>query len=254
MELALVRSRLYRWLSEAFDYPTEELVGAIQSGQFQEETASAAAQLPILDGEDDTLNRVCLEAFRRLAALRGTLTFDQLELDYVRTFGHALSRECPQYETEYIGDHIFYQTQELADIAAFYRAFGLEVANTAHERLDHASIELEWMQVVCAREAYARQQGHLEQVDICRDSESKFMEAHLGRWAPYFGELVGKAAAGTAYHAFADILRWFVAFETDYLGASPERVVSVRPHDPPTEADDEPQESSAVQWAGEMRP
>ena len=48
-----------------------------------------------------------------------------------------------------------FQPHRLADLAAFYRAFGLELAADAAERQDHLCIELEFMSVLAAKEGYA---------------------------------------------------------------------------------------------------
>lgn len=228
LQTTLARSRLYRRLADAFDYPTAEFAETVRSGEWTKDVATAAALLPFLEDEDETLETACLEALSRLTERRESMTLEVLESDYVATFGHALSRECPPYETEYAGEHLFYQAQQLADIGGFYRAFGLEVAETAHERLDHIAVELEFLHMVTAREAYALHTRDAENARLCRDAQRMFLEDHLGRWASYFAELVARVAPEASTRFFADVLKWFIAFETQYIGSLPERVVAIR--------------------------
>jgi DMSO reductase family type II enzyme chaperone len=246
----LARSRLYRRLADAFDYPTAEFADALRSGEWTTDVATAAATLPVLDGEDDTLEAACLDALTRLNERRASLTLDALESDFIGTFGHALSRECPPYETEYLGERLFYQSQQLADIGGFYRAFGLDVAETTHERLDHIAVELEFLHVATAREANAVNAGETENAKLCRDAQRTFVQDHPGRWVPYFTELVASVAPSATVRLFADVLRWFIAFETQYLETSPERITGVR-QDEPFEGECEWMSSSDMSHAGE---
>lgn len=232
LQTTLARSRLYRRLAEALDYPTTEFAKAMRSGEWTEDVATAAALLPFLEDEEETLETACLEALSCLNERRPSLTLEALESDYIAAFGHALSRECPPYETEYAGEHLFYQTQQLADIGGFYRAFGLDVADTAHERLDHIAVELEFLHLITAREAHALHTRDAENAHLCREAQRMFLQDHLGRWAPYFAELVASVVPETSTRLFVDVLKWFIAFETQYLKALPERVVAVRPEEP----------------------
>lgn len=227
----LARSRLYGRLADAFDYPTAEFAETVRSGEWTTEVATAAAALPMLDGEDDALESGCLNSLSKIVERRESFTYDALESDHIATFGHVLSRECPQYETEYCGDMLFYQSQQLADIGGFYRAFALGVAETTHERLDHIAVELEFLHIATAREANALNESDTDNAALCRDAQRAFVEEHLGRWVPYFAGLVGSISPGSSVHRFADVLAWFVAFETQYLGTSPERVSGIRPDD-----------------------
>src|SRR6185503_4152613 len=94
------------------------------------------------------------------AALISRLQPGRLELFQiacVTAFGHAARGDCPLNEIEYgelKADPLF-QPHRLADLAAFYRAFGLEMAEAAAERPDHLGMELEFMAVLAAREAFA---------------------------------------------------------------------------------------------------
>jgi TorA maturation chaperone TorD len=70
-------------------------------------------------------------------------------------------------------------TAVLADVAGFYRAFGMGVNG---ERPDHVVAELEFMAFVSFAEAQARQDGDEEHAAVCRDAARTFLRDHLGRW------------------------------------------------------------------------
>jgi hypothetical protein len=91
---------------------------------------------------------------------------------------HAARGRCPLNEIEYgdIKADPLFQPHRLADLAAFYRAFGLEVAEDADERHDHICLELEFMCVLAAKEAYALEhQLDAEVLTLCRDAQKRFL-------------------------------------------------------------------------------
>ena len=149
--------------------------------------------------------RACWQIVRQgldktAAALTAQLRRDNFELFQaacVTAFGHAARGDCPLNEIEY-GDlkaDPLFQPHRLADLAAFYRAFGLEVANGAAERPDHIGMELEFMSVLAAKEAYAYEhQLDDDQCALCRDAQKKFLREHLGRWSPGFARRLARAA------------------------------------------------------------
>ena len=252
-EAAVARSGMYKRLGEALAYPAPATAEAIRSGEFHRELATYAAYLPPQPNEDAALRERCIEGLCALAEDHGSVTTDGLGEDYGDIFGHALSRDCPPYETEYAGAHIFMQSQELADVGGFYAAYGLAIDVESHERLDHISPELEFMHVLCEREAYALNHDRDEQAESCAQTQGQFIEDHLGRWGPYFGQLLAKRGAGTVYGHIAPILEWFLSWETEYLDAAPDLVMEIQAGD---EADQDEAQSdmgmSNVDWVGDM--
>lgn len=214
----LARSHLYCFLSPLFLYPEEETFSSLN----WEEAEEAVTVL----GDPDGLR----EAFE---SLRGCLKNSKdFPSEYVRVFGHTLGQECSPYETQYGGAHIFQQAQDLGDIAGFYRAFGLEVSDQAKERLDHISIELEFMAFLAFKEACALASNEKEKAEICREVQRKFLNDHLGRWAPLFTRRLGMEEEDGFYQRLARLTAGFLAFEVKALGVQPLQVERLAPSAP----------------------
>ncbi len=208
---ALSRSALYQLMSQALVYPSQEAVSALQEVDLPQ-AQRAAARLPA---------RVAplLAAFgEQLQSADAT----QLQAEHRRIFTHILSLDCPPCETFYTARHIFQETQELSDIGGFFRAFGLEIADK--ERLDHISVELEFMHFLTYKEAYALTHHGPAKARLCRDVQRKFVQDHLGRWATRFAQRLGQKANGGYYGCLASLVEAYLTAEVEFLRAHPEAV------------------------------
>ncbi len=209
IDTAIARSFLYRFLAKAFEDPTRTGWGILNGDEFRETLRSAArtlsAHAPALDRSAQALD----------AQLKPE-GFEDFHLAYWVAFGHAARGRCPMNEIEYgdIKADPFFRPHRLADLAAFYRAFGLEVAEDAGERHDHLCLELEFMCVLTAKEAYALEhQLDSEDIVTCRDAQKQFLREHLGRWLPAFCRRLEQMASGTALAALASLTRAFIEAE-----------------------------------------
>src|SRR3972149_5214234 len=110
------------------------------------------------------------------------------------------------------------RAQQLADVAGFYRAFGLRVAAGFRERPDHIATELEFMQVLALKEARALARRDRAHAGICRRAQARFLQEQLGRWlAPYTAKLAAQDGEGF-YARVAGLARDLVAQEAAQLG------------------------------------
>lgn len=218
ISVTLDRSNIYRLLSGAFLYPDEGLFTRIQDGAVVKELGAFARGL--VRGGKAALSK----GIQNLASSLEGLTLEGLQAEHRRIFGHTISKECPPYETEYSGAHIFRQTQDLGDIAGFYKAFGLKVSENIRERLDHISTQLEFMHFLAYKEAYAHEHHGKKKTEICREAQRKFLEEHLGRWAPLFLGRLAEKAEGGFYKELAQLTGYFLAFEARFLKVQPEEI------------------------------
>ena len=142
---------------------------------------------------------------------------EALEGEYNRLFAHLGSAKCPPYETEYGYDNVFQKTAAMADIAGFYKAYGLEPSQNNTERVDFLGSELEFMAFLSFQEAYALQQNEAQHLEICLDSQRMFMRDHLGRWIGLFSSILKKSTELRLYLEVNTKLESFIAGEVERL-------------------------------------
>lgn len=141
--------------------------------------------------------------------------------DYALLFGHAVRGSCPLYELEYGQAEIVQQAGELADIAGFYTAFGLHHATESMERVDHVSVECEFMSVLCAKEAQGILSSDLGLSEASGDAQRMFLRDHLARWLPALAESVTKSNPDGFYGSLARLSKAFLRSECQAFGITP---------------------------------
>lgn len=201
------RANVYGFLAQVFAYPRRETFEILSRGN-------------ILEAFKGIEEKLLTQAYQIIELLQ-TLGYEKVCDEYVQTFGHTISTECPPYETSYGEAHIFQQTHEMADIAGFYRAWGLDIASDAHDRLDHISAECEFMSFLLLKLDYFLSKGEKEAEGICLDSSKKFLKEHLGKWTPIFTALVMRKSSGGLYHKAVKFLKEFIEKEVEIFGVEP---------------------------------
>lgn len=209
------RARLYTLLSVAFDRPGEPLERALDDGAIPDGILDSVHLL-----EDDELAAAANELAAAVDA-----TAEPFRTAYGGTFGVEGGSDISPYETEYRPGGLVTNTDELADIAGFYDAFGLEVGEQ-RDRVDHLCTELEFVGELAAREAYLEEVDDLQGVDIVVEAQRMFLEDHLGRWVPRLRTELEEEADGAIYPALARVLDALVSFDADRLGAEPNELVA----------------------------
>lgn len=207
LETALARAFIYRYLAKAFEDPTPEGWDWITKGTTL-----------------TTLQAACSTLAQLPPSLSASADFESFQNAYLSIFGHAARGSCPLNEIEYgdIKADPLFQPHRLAGLAAFYRAFGLEVAADAGERHDHLCLQLEFMCVLAVREAYAiEQQFDAGRRAVNDDAQRNFLREHLGRWAPAFARRLVAATEETVLRSLASFLRTFIESECSRFSVRP---------------------------------
>lgn len=218
--VALSRETVYRFLAAMFRHPSESL------REFRSNVAQDALQtaLDILR-EDVSHNDIPL-GFGELPSneLNAQELIDWLQrppddlfAEYDRVFGVGPTADCPPYETEFCPSHEpFYRAQQMADVAGFYHAFGLNVSQTRPDRPDHIALELEFMSLLVAKQQLTqknRRRHAKGRAEVCRKAQRCFLMDHLVWWAPSFARGLRRKAGTGPYAALAQLLAAFMPLE-----------------------------------------
>jgi DMSO reductase family type II enzyme chaperone len=203
IDVAVARSYIYRFLAVAYGDPTSA------GWNWLKEAATVAG----MQSATQTLGGLLAVQAQTLISTLGSAGYEPFLNAYLAAFGHAARGSCPLNEIEYgdIKADPLFQPHRLADLAAFYRAFGVEVAEDAGERQDHICLELEFMCVLAAKEGYALdKQLNAAQLGQCREAQAKFLREHLGRWTPAFSRRLAAATQEPSLTVLAAFTRAFV--------------------------------------------
>jgi nitrate reductase assembly molybdenum cofactor insertion protein NarJ len=167
--------------------------------------------------------------------LASAAALDTLRSEYIAIFDRGRGHTS-LYETEYGREHALVKGNALADIAGFYRAFGLEFGHQegVHEMLDHVSVELEFYALLLMKQEALAAGTDADGQAIVLEARQKFLDAHLGR----FMSAIAKRPGVTASAFYGPVLAWcrnLVAQECARLGISPVSVDWLSTCDDPEE-------------------
>jgi len=232
VERALGRSKLYLLISWSLLYPEDdEFLDYLQSGEFVEDGRSALESLSrALEGTDGERAELKLTALAKpfdlienwISAECVNWQLSDLQAEHRRVFSNVITLDCPPYETLFGNDHVFAQAHVMGDIAGFYKAFGVELSRDIHERLDHLSVELEFMHFLAYKESYARCHDGADKTQVVVDAQKKFVKDHIGRWVPLFARMLARKADYGLFRYMADFLSDWIDFDQAYLGVTPQ--------------------------------
>lgn len=232
VDRALCRSKLYLLVSWGYLYPEDdEFLDYLQSGEFVEDGRTALdglrKELKSVGGQeaDDSLQAVAthFDAIENWISSEGeSWNVQDLRDEHRRVFSNVIALDCPPYETLFGNDHVFGQSYVMGDIAGFYSAFGLQLSPDIHERLDHLSVELEFMHYLSYKESYAILHDGAEKLKTVVEAEKKFVKEHIGRWVPLFSGMLKRKADYGFYKILADFTTDWMAFDIAFLGVTPQ--------------------------------
>jgi DMSO reductase family type II enzyme chaperone len=181
-DAALARSLVYRLLSQVFTYPMPGVVSQLRD-----------EDLPLVLAWTDMLPAGVVERLVTLAGALEGASAEELESAYRDVFSHIHSADRPMFETDYGPRDVWRQSNVLADIAGFYRAFGIREQG---ERPDHVSAELEFLHLLAYKQAWALARHDDEHAELCRDAELAFLRDHVLTWLPGFAARVAAPTHG----------------------------------------------------------
>jgi TorA maturation chaperone TorD len=192
---------LWRLLSLGFAAPTEETLDEVE----------ALADALVDAGSPSEVEDVLLALART--------DRDDLRAQHSSLFRGTVL--VSPYEGSYELDPLR-QGRQMADIAAFYRAFGAETHGPIPERPDFVGCELEFLSFLELRRLVAVENQE-DGADLVESIEASFLADHAGRWLPtFFAAVVGEATAAPFYLALAELGLRVVADELERRGVEPD--------------------------------
>ena len=212
LDETLARSALYELLSVAFLYPGPGMQSMLLG-------AARGCRAGVASRRWREIDRAMRTLTRRLSRIDDR----EIESQYVRVFGHTVSKDCAPYESEYGQAHVFQKSQTLSDLASFYKAFGVVPNPDLKDRQDHISVEMEFMHLLTLKETHARRHNHgSDKVSQVREAQEKFLADHLAGWVMTFADrLKKKTAPGGLYEALARVLGLFMGADLRRFNLDP---------------------------------
>lgn len=232
------RGVCYNRVGELLLRPDEALFGGLADGSLLGEVARVRRTL--LDGTCTRGADAALEELEREAERVAAAGLPALGAEHEKAFGHAAAVDHPPHEMHYGGVNLFQQTHQLSDVVGFYRAFGVDVPENLRERPDHVGIEMEFLGLLCVKEANAIQNGLEAEREVTRRAGRRFIARHVGGFVPTLYLRVANRGPSSFYCAVLRFASELLGEDRARLGIPPEEV---RRHAfmaaPPPEAEEE---------------
>lgn len=195
--VAASRSQCYRALAIAFSFPDTALVESLSSGRFTRDFSQASGWL----GED----QACL--VRLLAGLDASTgaPLDAYQAEYNRLFNRSIDRVSPceaSYRWKEAGALTGAREDLIYNLKHQYGQFGVSCASDME---DHAAVELEFLALLCDREAVFWESGAPKSARSLRSKQRTFVDDHLSRWLPEFNHRLKNRAGDTFYGLLAGL-------------------------------------------------
>lgn len=208
-ELAEWRAVTYRLASRALMHP--EHSGREQLAQAATDLIDTSDELALLASFGDW--RRLMEAVHVVASTAS----DEVAHVYTRLFmAQRAEAPCPLVESAYLDDDPAAVGWLLGDIESVYTRAGLECA-IAPEPSDHVATELEFLAILCEREAEAWERHVPRAAAMLRRQQQSFLIRHLRGWLPALLAGLTAEAPGSMYQQLVEGLVSFVTYDHDLL-------------------------------------
>lgn len=209
-DLARLRQGAYRTFSSLFLYPDREWMEVLPS----------LAKALLLETQSFREFAFWSDWEKLLDALGGFREEDRNALEEVYStdfLTHDPGGVCSLYESLYVGqENIPLLT---GDLEALYAREGLTVSSAAHQTPDHASVQLEFMSLLCGKEADGWEEesaaASLEKLRL----QERFLKAHLAAWFPVFSRLFRIKYPAHFYGTGCQAAESYLAHELDLIPA-----------------------------------
>ncbi len=215
---AHTRSAIYAGLSLYFSYPSERWVAMARAGWLCRacERLNPGPQSARRDGALTRWMRLLETEVARAEADQ----FLQFQVEYNRLFVGPFPPQIYPYESIFLHQEPFSASRAATTLLQIYRREGLMLAAECRDLPDHVAVELEFMGVLCHREAVAEEHHHSALAGEYRRQQRAFFRDHVVNWMP---ELIAEVERATR----CDVYRWlaratgaFLRWESNQMAQS----------------------------------
>lgn len=171
----------------------------------------------------ETGNEEVDKGYRLLAGYLSNLwenSLEELAVDYSHVFiGQGIDAFSAAYpfESVYTSEKRLLMQEARDEVLAIYRSQGLDKQSTWKEGEDHVAMELEFMQLLCARTHEALAEGNEDKAFSLLSTQKNFLLDHLLSWVPMMTEDVQKFARTDMYKGLALLTNGFLASDKEFL-------------------------------------
>jgi len=202
---AAIREDVYRLLAACYYPPTPALL--------EENCCDALALL--LSAPVPEAAAHAAEA----AKMSAGQSVEQLAVEHARLFLGPFQLVAPPYGSYYLDDKKTVMGDSTAQVAAFYHACGLRLADDFHELPDHVTAELEFMSFLCYGERQAEAVGNLDELQRLAGVQREFLGRFLIPWLEPFTAAVISDGEAPFYQQVARCTASFVRSHNAELAA-----------------------------------
>ncbi len=165
------------------------------------------------------------EAVEALGRLDRLGPFDEASILACRVRLFETGKVAP-YELSHVPPGAASHMGMLADVAAFYRAYNMQVSG---DRPDHCVAELEFASLVTLAEADRRDRGDVEGSAVDEAAARRFLGDHLGGWLEILAAKLEQVDPTGPYAPVVLAAARFVESETGRRGVIPVRRAGIVP-------------------------
>ncbi len=210
--LFAARAAAYSVLALALHYPEGEVEELLFGGWAEKALSKCLPELEELSYDSVE------ELERLLAALNVDMEVSDLRKEYTRLFINAHPKlPCPPYESVYVSKEREVVSDEVSEILAILKGWGLGVSDDFKDLPEHVAVELELAAYLLEQMKLGIQEGDPEEAEKA-ERDLRRLVGHLRRWVPAFSECVRRESKVEFYREAVTALSAYVRDEARILG------------------------------------
>lgn len=212
-ELAEARAKLYQLLGSAYIRPPDRDFLRLLAGWV---TSQIGGLSPLLSEQVKQGLTTLDDFFKKVGENSWVKLEEAVSVEFTRLFRGVspIYSPPPPYESVYREESGRVFSDLTFQVYQAYRHFGLDLANSfSHEPPDHISFELEFMRLLCHREAEAWHKGDEDEAGGFLWAEEQFVTEHLGTWLPELCGRIREQDRLGLFRGLADLTEGWVVFD-----------------------------------------